>query len=122
MKDKRKILKQLKVNVTSTSEPHHYEAVIILEPYPKEDYVRIKKFFKESPPFGYSDDFIYVNTKTKKLWRVVKDHVPLNEIASYSIKQSLEKGIVIDPYSEKFASQLVWLPLLKESFVFWWCK
>jgi hypothetical protein len=66
-----------------------------------------------------TDSQIYVDLKSRKLWRLTGQSIPVNEFENLAIKMELDQNISID---KKPSFELVNLQRLKDTFVEWWCR
>lgn len=97
------------------------DSYTLLKPWPKKEYENTKKFcFECRVPEDVED--LYVDMKTRKLWRVVKTNIPTADIERFAISEALENGIVIEPYDPALAARMAPLKLLQQTLVEWWCR
>lgn len=111
----------LKFVVTASSDPKDVgeASYMLLEPYPKKNYLDHKKFCNEA--FLDIDlEGLYVDVKTKRLWRMVKDNI--KDIDAFAIEKTLKDGVAIEPYNPQTASRMIALKALQENLVEWWCR
>lgn len=111
----------LKFVVASSSDPKYVGEAryMLLEPYSKKNYLDHKKLCNEA--FLDIDlEGLYVDIKTRKLWRVVRDNI--KDIDTFAIEKTLKDGTTIEPYNPQTASRMIALKLLQENLVEWWCK
>jgi len=90
----------------------------LLQELNKKDYIQSnKKDYIQSNK--NTDSQIYVDLKSRKLWRLTGQSIPVNEFENLAIKMELDQNISID---KKPSFELVNLQRLKDTFVEWWCR
>lgn len=112
----------LKFVVTGSTDPKYVGSAsyTLLEPFSKKRYIDHKKFCKDSLFSDVDVEGLYVDIKTRKLWRVVRDNI--KDIDTFAIEKTLKDGTAIEPYNPQTASRMIALKLLQENLVEWWCK
>ena len=120
---KREKWRVLKFVVTTSTNPQDAGKVsyTLLKPYPKESYIAHLNTIRAKWWSEYNDvEGLYVDIKTRKLWQVVKDNI--EDIETFAIEETLNDGMVIEPYDERIASRMVTLKFLQENLVELWCR
>lgn len=82
----------------------------LLQELNKKNYIRDDKS---------TDSQIYVDLKTRKLWKLTGQSIPVNEFENLAIKMELDQNVSID---KQPSFELINLRLLKDTLVDWWCR
>lgn len=97
------------------------DSYTLLKPWTKKEYEDTRRCcFEFQMPEDVED--LYVDMKTRKLWRVVKTNIPTADIEKFAISEALKNGIFIEPYDPALAARMAPLKLLQETLVEWWCR
>ena len=129
-KEKWRVLKFI-ITSSSVEEDIGRESYAILKPYSKDEYLSHYSMYAtyDCPypssmlrnPDNMDNVGIYVDLKTRKLWKIVKDNVA--DYSKFAIESALS-GASIDilPYDPNIAARMIPLKTLKTNLVEWWCK
>lgn len=113
---KRVKLLQVRTKITS-SDLKSYDGVILLEQVSKQDYELARRLSLDPRQI---DDSFYIDLRSKKLWKVFKDFLPLSDLPKFALDLSIKQGIEVEEYSKDRESRLCWLPMFK--IISLWCK
>ena len=128
-KEKWRVLKFI-TTASSVKEDIGRESYAILKPYSKDEYLSCYSMYA-TYDFSYPSSALknpdmdnvgmYVDVKTRKLWKIVKYNVA--DYSKFAIESALS-GASIDilPYDPDIAARMIPLKTLKTTLVEWWCK
>lgn len=92
----------------------------LLRPYPKASFISYRKFCEERLMSCIDVEDIYVDTKTRKLWKIARDNI--KDFDRFAIEEAVAQGIALEPYDPGVAARMIKLKSLQENLVDWWCK
>lgn len=122
MSVKREKWRVLKFVVAASTRPEDIGSAsyTLLRPYPKASFISYRKFCEERLMSRVDVEDIYVDIKTRKLWKTARDNI--KDFDRFAIEEALEQGIALEPYDPNVAARMIKLKSLQENLVDWWCK